>query len=275
MVALLMSQSRFKAVGSLSRNDLNAGWARALRAMRHAINMLRSNVGIDSPALLSSPLAHVALGCWAEKREYRPSGDEVALMCRYILMAYAKDRWSRGASESTVDQGLAVLPDGGGPQQLLDRLISQVGQLEIHPGDLEGRNSRSALFKTMFLAFAEDGLQDWWSKLSISVKHAGAQDRLQFHHIFSKAYLRKCDPDIKGSLVDDIANLAFMGGKANRSISDGAPSGYLTKLAIEQSESLSTQQVPLASDMYDFDHYEEFFRERLVLIAQRLNTFMA
>jgi hypothetical protein len=98
---------------------------------------------------------------------------------------------------------------------------------------------------------------------------------LQFHHIFPKAYLRKCDPDIKGSLVDDIANLAFIGGKTNRSISDGAPSGYLTKLASEQSESLSTQQVPLASAMYDFDHYEEFLQERRVLIAQRLNTFMA
>jgi hypothetical protein len=196
-------------------------------------------------------------------------------MRRYTLLANAKGRWSRGSSESTIDQDLAILRDGGGPQQLLERLTSQVGRLEIHPGDLEGRNSQSALFKTMFLAFAEDGAQDWWSKLSISVKHAGAQDRLQFHHIFPKGYLRKCDPDIKGSLVDDIANLAFISGKTNRSISDGAPAGYLAKLVNEQSENLSTQQVPLAVALYDFEHYMEFLRERRVLIAQRLNTFLA
>jgi hypothetical protein len=127
----------------------------------------------------------------------------------------------------------------------------------------------------MFLAFAQDGAQDWWSKLAISVRHAGAQDRLHFQHIFPEAYLRKCDPEIKGSLVDDIDNLAVIGGKTNRSISDGAPSGYLTRLAEGQSASLSQQQVPLTSTLYDFEHYEDFLRERRVLIAQRLKQFMS
>lgn len=104
MVALLTSQSKFKAVGSLSRADLEAGWARAQRAMRHAINLLRSHAAMDSPALLSSPLALIALGCWADKLEYRPSAKEAALMRRYILLANAKGRWSCGSSETSIDQ---------------------------------------------------------------------------------------------------------------------------------------------------------------------------
>jgi hypothetical protein len=274
MVALLTSQSRFKTVAGISREDLEGGWGRAERAMLHAINFLRSNAGIDSPALLASPFALIAIGYWADRRSYKPSGEEETLVRRWVLLANAKGRWSRGSSETILDQDLAVLRDGGGAEQLLERLLLQVGRLEVLPADLEGRNSRSALFKTMFLAFAHAGAQDWWSKLALSVKHAGAQDRLQFHHIFPKAYLRKCDPEIRGSAVDDIANLAFISGKTNRSISEKAPSDYLAALAKESPKQLERQEVPLDADLYVFDKYSEFLVMRRALIAQRLNAFL-
>jgi hypothetical protein len=35
--------------------------------------------------------------------------------------------------------------------------------------ELEGRNQRSALFKTMFLAFRSAGAKDWRSNLAISL----------------------------------------------------------------------------------------------------------
>jgi len=275
MIALLTGQSRFKAVASLSRDSLESGWARAERAMRHAINMLRANAGIDSPTLLSSPLALIALGYWADKRDYKTTGEDASLMRRYVLLANAKGRWSRGSSETIIDQDLAILRDGGGPQQLIERLTTQVGRLDVQPSDLEGRNSRSALFKTMFLAFAADGAKDWWSQLTISVKHSGAQDKLQFHHIFPKAFLRNHDPEIRAVLVDDIANLAFISGKTNRSISDGDPSKYLSTLSEWQPKELKNQQVPLDVDLYSFDNYEDFLQERRVLIAGRLNEFLS
>ena len=42
-------------------------------------------------------------------------------------------------------------------QDLIERLRLQVGRLDITPQELEGRNQRSALFKTMFLAFKAAG----------------------------------------------------------------------------------------------------------------------
>jgi hypothetical protein len=85
------------------------------------------------------------------------------------------------------------------------------------------------------LAFKAAGAIDWRSNLAISSDHSGAQHRLQFHHIFPKAQL-------KGSYTsreaDDIANLAFVGGKTNRPISDKEPSKYLTKLVSEHGTGL-------------------------------------
>ena len=101
-----------------------------------------------------------------------------------------------------------------------------MGRLDTATEELEGRNQRSALFKTMFLAFRAAGAKDWQSNLAIALGHRGAQHRLQFHHIFPKAIL-------KGSYTsrqaDDIANFAFIGGKTNRQISD--PSGLLLRIS--------------------------------------------
>ena len=56
-------------------------------------------------------------------------------------------------------------------KDLLERLRLQVGHLDIVPEELEGRDQRSALFKTMFLAFRAAGARDWRSNLSISLSH--------------------------------------------------------------------------------------------------------
>lgn len=275
LTALLTHQSRFATVGSFKRDTLEAGWGRAKKAMTHAINFAKANAGIQSPALLSSPFALIALGYWADKRAFAPSSEEADAMRRWLLTANAKGRWSRGSSETILDQDLAVLRDGGGPAQLTDRLLAQVGRLNVTPEDLEGRTSRSALFKTMFLAFAEDGASDWSTKLAISVKHSGAQDRLQFHHIFPKAYMAQHGGGLKHGQIDDIANLAFIGGSTNNRISDTAPSDYLAKLAALPDSPLPAQQVPTDAALYAPDRFADFLAARRRLISDRLNGFLA
>src|SRR6185436_15647960 len=105
--------------------------------------------------------------------------------------------------------------------------------------ELEGRNQRSALFKTMFLAFRASGARDWRSQVAIALDHSGAQHRLQFHHIFPKAVL-------KGSFApreaDDIANLAFIGAKTNKVISDKPPVVYFPTVRNEAGEDAFTLQ---------------------------------
>jgi hypothetical protein len=147
-----------------------------------------------------------------------------------------------------------------------------VGRLDITPEELEGRNQRSAVFKTMFLAFKAAGAKDWRSNLAISLDHSGAQHRLQFHHLFPKAQL-------KGSYTsreaDDIANLAFVGGKTNRLISDKEPSNYLTKLVSEHGTGLfEAQAIPTDPALLEISAYKQFLGERRQRIAARLNEYL-
>jgi Protein of unknown function DUF262 len=232
MIAFATGQSRFLTVGNLSIERLQQAWKECVPGMEFALNFLQSNLNVDSPALLSSPFLLVTLAYYGHKRKYQIGNKESERLQHWVLVANAKGRYSRGSSETLLDQDLASLRDGGGADELIDRLRLQVGRLDILPEELEGRNQRSALFKTMFLAFRAAGARDWRSNLAISLDHKGSHHRLQFHHIFPKAVLKS---SYTAREADDIANLAFIGGDTNRKISDKPPSQYFPPLIQKRS----------------------------------------
>ncbi|OBU64705.1 GmrSD restriction endonuclease domain-containing protein [Stenotrophomonas maltophilia] len=272
LMAFATGQSRFQIVGSLNVEKLQKAWKEACDGMEFALNFLRSNLGIDSPALLSSPFLLVVLAYFGHSRNYALSNDEARQLRYWALMANAKGRFSRGSSETILDQDLANIRQGGAVSELIDRLRLQFGRLDITAEELEGRNQRSALFKTMFLAFRAAGAKDWRSHLTIALDHSGAQHRLQFHHIFPKAVLKT---SFTAREADDIANLAFIGGKTNRAISDKAPAVYLPPLVDQLGEpAFAAQCIPVEASLLEVERYKAFLLERRKRIATALNTFV-
>lgn len=272
LIAFATGQSRFLTVGGLSLETLQKGWTESVKGIEFALNYLKNNAGIDSPALLSSPFLLVSLGYYAHKRGYEFSADESARLRYWSLAANAKGRYSRGSSETLLDQDLTILKNGGGAVELIERLRSQVGRLDIVPEELEGRNQRSALFKTMFLAFRAAGAKDWRSNIAIALDHSGVQHRLQFHHIFPKAVLKA---SFTSREADDIANLAFIGGKTNRGISDKPPTEYLPVLLQKAGEgAFAAQCIPLTAELLEVAKYKDFLACRRKLIADKLNEFL-
>lgn len=272
LVAFATGQSRFLTVSGLPVERLQRAWEECVPGMEFALNFLRSNVGIDSPALLSSPFLLVTLGYYGHKRNYQIAAEESQRLRYWVLAANAKGRYSRGSSETLLDQDLATLRDGGSANELTDRLRLQVGRLDVAPEELEGRNQRSALFKTMFLAFRAAGAKDWRSNLAIALDHSGSSHRLQFHHVFPKAVLKS---SYTSRDADDIANLAFIGGKTNRQISDKPPVQYFPPL-IEKSglAAFEAQCIPTGPTLLVVDGYKNFLAERRNAVSRRLNEFL-
>ena len=272
LVAFATGQSRFLTVNTLKVDVLQSSWETSVKGMEFATNFLRNNVGIDSPALLSSPYLLAALGYYGHKRNYHISSSEAERLRYWSLVTNAKGRYSRGSSETILDQDLATIRDGGGVNELIDRLRLQVGVLDVSSDELEGRNQRSSVFKTMFLAFRAAGAKDWKSNLAIALDHSGAQHRLQFHHIFPKAILKG---KYSTREADDIANLAFIGGKTNRSISDKSPVDYFPKLIVDAGQqAFDSQCIPTEPELLQTDRFKDFLAERRKKIAKRLNEFL-
>jgi hypothetical protein len=271
LVSLTTNQSKFTAINTIKLDQLQNGWNQTQKAFEHAINFAKSNLEIDSQTLLSSPLLLISTAYWANKLNYQISPEESKTFRRWFLTANAKGRYSRGSSETLLDQDLASLRDGGNAETLLQRLTQQFGRLEFTPEDLVGRNSRSGVFKTMFLAFRAADARDWKTNLKIGINHAGKADAIEYHHVFPKAYLRRSNTDINSSLVDDIANLAFIGSETNKVISDKSPSQYKKFFSHED---MLRQLVDLPDGSDTSDHFETFLSKRRSSIATRLNDFI-
>ena len=271
-VSIASSQCKFKVVSSLKTDDIRDAWDKTKRSTDFALNFLKANCGITSPALLSSPLLVTALAYFANKRDFSISPEEAAELRRYLLIANAKGRYSRASSESVLDQDLGILRDGGGVSILFERLISQVGRIDIQPGDLVGRNQRSSLFKMMFIAFKSKGAQDWKTSVEISLDHGGQQDSLQFHHIFPKAFLKGA---VLSREIDDLANLAFISATTNNWIRAKSPATYIPQFVSDHGTAMFDNQcIPLDAKLLTRESYNEFLAERRVQIARELNRYL-
>ena len=271
LVSITTSQSKFAVINGIKLEQLQGGWERTRTAFTFALNYAKSNLDIDSQTFLSSPLLLITTAYWADRLEYKISDEESASFRRWFLAANAKGRYSRGSSESLLDQDLASLRDGGNASSLSQRLSQQFGRLAFTPEDLIGRNSRSGVFKTMFLAFRAADARDWKTNLKISAKHAGKADAIEYHHVFPKAYLRKVQPHLVSAQVDDIANLAFIGSETNKKITDRAPMEYRRDFS---DDVLAAQLVDFSDGRDSEDGFEAFIFQRRAAIASRLNDFI-
>jgi hypothetical protein len=273
MVVMATGQSRFRTVSSIGLEDLKVAWAASEKGTNFAVNFLKANCSIPSLALMSSPFLVQALAYFGHVHNFELTNDESTQLRKWALLANAKGRYSRGSSETLLDQDLSTIKNGGTAVDLLNRLAGQVGRLDVIEDDLAGRNQRSSLFKTLFMAMAEDGAVDWKTGIKLKIDHSGAQDRIQFHHIFPKDLLKA---KYSTAEIDDIANLAFISGKTNRQILNDFPAKYIPKLAQDfGAERFDHHLLPtLVPKELDIDAYPEFLRARRVLLASRLNSFL-
>lgn len=271
LIAVITGQSKFLTVGSISKERLEAGWKRAQRVFDFAVDFALKNLNINSRTLISSPLLLITTAYWADRRDLTIDPDEAAAFRTWFLIASAKGRYSRGSSESVLDQDLAVLRNGGGADELLQRLEQQFGRLEFVPADLVGRNTQSGIFKAMFLLFQEHGAEDWATSLRISPKHANSADKIEFHHIFPRAMLKRERKDLPDSDINDIANFAFIGAATNKRISDKTPATYRANFPAGRLEAQLVRFDEWGDSPTAFD---EFIRQRRMAVAAALNAFV-
>lgn len=270
LLALTTDQARFSRMGSLSRAALESGWERTKKALDFAYNFLVNDLGIESPVVLTSPFFVATVAYWGNVREYRIDDAEKAAFRQWLLIANAKGRYSRGSSETLLEQDLHELRDEGVPG-LVKRLVNQVGRLDITEEELADRRPQSGAFKTFLLALRAHRAVDWETKLLVSAKHQGQSDAVEYHHIFPDAYLREVRPDLKDSARNDIANLAIVGGSTNRHISKKAPSTY--KSGFDEPVLLA-HLVDFSDGLDQPENFELFVARRRAAMAALLNRFL-
>ncbi len=271
MVIFATDQCRFKTAASIPLSRLEQGWAQAKQGIRFALNFLHANLAIEDESLLSSPFFILTVAYFYQITGGNLTPAEERGLKEWVLYGSGRAAYTSSA-ETRLDADLARIRAGEGAQALLASLEQQFGRLRFNEGDIAGRTSLSGLFPLVFLALRRKGAKDWQSQLAISLQHRGKQHTIQFHHIFPKAVLKE---KYERREINEIANLAFIGGSTNRRIFTKPPDQYLPELVERAGENaLINQCVPLDRSLWSIDRYPDFLAARRKLLVDAVNGML-
>jgi hypothetical protein len=94
MIAFATGQSRYLTVNSLTKSQLESAWSTSCEGMDFAINFVKNNARIDSPALLSSPFLLITLAFFGYKRNYHLSAEDDASLRFWTLPSMSTLTWT-------------------------------------------------------------------------------------------------------------------------------------------------------------------------------------
>jgi len=275
LISTATRQSRFrdlKAFWERPVSEIERSWKRAEKGLRLALDFVEGNIGIPGSELLPSQFSLIPLVVIFSERE-QLSGTEEKALRRWFLLANAFSRYA-GQSETTLNQDLAAL--GSNCENILGLLDQVLRDLRSEPKissqDLERAGTSSPFFPLAYLAVIHRNATDWFKGIRIRRDTFTDDQKIEYHHIFPKKLLNERGVD--RYTRDEMANIAFLGQKANRRILARKPADYLAEIAEHDSARLEAQFVPMDRALWELDRYEDFLIARRQLLAESMNQIL-
>jgi len=270
LVVFATGQSRFKTVGSTPVSQLKQGWTKAKEGLNFAINFLRANAEMENETLLSSPLVLIAVAYYGSQKQFHLTSAQEAQIRRWVYIANVRGHYS-GSSETVLDSDLNIIRKN---EDLVSALELQVGRLHLEPADFIGKGKQSSLFAMAYLALKAKGAKDWRSQLELSLSHQGRDHSIEYHHIFPRSVLKGAG--VEKAATNEIANMAFIAGGTNRSLSAKPTAEYLAEVLEKHGKTaLETHCIPLDPSLWAVEAYPQFLEYRRAALAAAINDFIS
>ena len=274
LVSIVSGQSKYRTINRYSLDEYQAGWQQTKNALRFAYNLVKNNLKIDNLHLLSSPFLLIPIAYYAFLKKEKLNETELNSLQLWFFVSHMKGRYGRGSSESILDSDLLILKNKQPLELLLDQLKLQVKDFFVTEDELRHRNIRSPYFSLLFIIAKQKGIKDWFSGLALSEKTTGRTHAIQFHHIIPKSLLKNLGHDRR--MINDLANLTFIGGKTNRNISNKLPSDYFKEIIAKRGESVfADYHIPREKTLWDIDKYPSFLEFRRSMLVKEINDFIS
>ncbi|HEX6681606.1 MAG TPA: DUF262 domain-containing protein [Candidatus Limnocylindrales bacterium] len=250
--------------GNVPEDKLDKAWATVQRGLRHVVRLLKAKLKVSRSDVLPSLIPMIPLTILLGERPDGPMDKKTAdAMIYWFLAATIGDRYS-GATETKLGQDVRAVRK----PKALEALVKNLGEPPaVSPASLAGRTKESPYFFLSLLVTYLNGAQDWWYGTDLMTGLAGDQ-RLEHHHIHPVATL---DEKYEKADINDLANLIFISGKANRKISYRSPRLYFAEVGDEE---LRAHYIPLDESLRDIDAYMQFLTERRRLLADAMNSLL-
>jgi len=220
-VAVSTGQCRFRYLSALwkkSPTELEDIWKRTKKAVDHTINFLKNNAGIESSDWIPSINALVPLVVYLSKKQTPLTDDEAKGLLFWFFEATIHGRFT-GSPETKIDQDLKAIESADPINGMVANLRRDVPSFDITSEMAEGKYQGHSFLPLIFAISRGKNARDWFTGTVLSSTNVGPEHQLELHHIFPRAILKESG-DFKTHEIDDIANIAFLSQKANRTIKE-------------------------------------------------------
>jgi hypothetical protein len=243
----------------LERERVLSAWRQTERATEQAIGLIRSELGLVNMNILwSGSLLVPVIALCAVTPPRR--GDARGLM-GWLALAALLHRYS-GSSETKLDEDLKACRESDPIGALLKNLRQRRSILAAYPTDFSGALADRSGLLSLYIACMNRGILDFYTGAKILL-----QDDVDRHHILARAQFSE---NIR-STADNIANIAFIVGDVNKSISQSGPEVYLKKIGTRV---LKSQCIPEDQSLWSVDTADQFWEARRELLAESFNQFI-
>jgi len=272
-----------------SRQHLNKTWSKAKNSMDKLIRVLQRDLMLDKSKYIISKNSMVALIYYlSNDRSRQPA---VGHVLRFFILSQMSQHYS-AAAESALRKDFRVLTDTSlTPRQSIAQLVDVVdGEarqffrgLKVRPDRVEGLPSKNVMLLLMYLLMRDRQATDWGSGKVRGLDDIEPKD-MQLHHIFPFNFMmtdkaaqqyredRDHTPAEFRTLVNDIANLTFLGREKNAAISNLPPWQYLPN---ETTKAMRKAHfIPEDPELWKPDNFGGFLDARRKLLAYAMTSLI-
>ena len=280
LVGIVKGGGLFETIHKTPASELKDGWAKLEKILSYLIAILPKHAFIDSTEDLNSTNTLFPLVVYLSRNGNRfPNEKSLKNAIRWLYAAHIWGRYT-GQTDQRLDSDVSIVDKNSEPwKELIDAIIDQRGRIEVKPSDLEGRIIQHPLYRMLYILVKSNGATDWLNGIPLDTKQSGPYS-IQSHHIFPTSRLRKeggydSRNNIHKQIMNEIANRAFLTADTNiKEISNRIPKEYFPEIERRFPGALEKQLIPMDENLWEIDRYDDFLKQRRVLIAERINDFM-
>lgn len=269
----LARSAYFSALDGFSVADIQKGLKETVQLIGTCLDHIAGRLGLDHTRVLGSPFSLATMIAVIDQAGGKLPAAEWDRLLYWHVHVFLWGRYA-GSTESVLAQDINAVKGGDGIDGLLRLIKTNRPDLRLRPDDFWGWSTGARFYPLMYLLARMGHARDWVSGVELNSHLLGKNSSLDVHHIFPKKVLY--DAGYNKSMVNQLANYAFLTKETNLEISDKFPSDYLPSYVAANPGAVESHAVPIDDPaLWELGSYEAFLARRRELLAEKANAILS
>jgi hypothetical protein len=278
LTGIVTHHALYETVHTQPRTTLEPGWGKLSKILDYLATIFPQRAFIHSTLDLNTTNILIPIVVYLSINNARFPNENA--LKHAIHWLYAAQIWARYSSQTDqkLEYDLSLVEREDNPwDALCKQMIDQRGRIDVKSSDLDGRWIQHPLYRMTFILAKAQGAMDWFNGAPLG-KTIGKSYSIHSHHIFpqSRLYANGYDQDnlMHRSVINEVANRAFLTADTNSEIANRLPEEYFPEVESKYPSALSKQFIPIDPSLWKLDNYEDFLAARREIIAHKINEYM-